>query len=1045
MKPPMCVIFHILIVQIKLYTYFQLEKRAEEIYTKYATTGDVSFLNDTITLLREGIQTLRVGSGDYVVALDSLGASLTSRFDLLGQKDDMEEAISFLERALEFRKPPHPERPASLVNLAHVIRMGFDKGVLDVTQEKYANALDKAVALNREALSLVPPTNTSLRPYVMNGLAIALRSRSQGAALSDEHQDLNEAVSILTQVLELESPDDPQHTSTLDNLGTILGNRAYIGEGIDFSLPISLHRQVVERRPPEHARRPHALIALANVLRAQFQQDGQVGDLDEAISISREALSLIPLSDKFHPTILLRLAGVLSKRYEHSGQRADLDESIALSEEALSLLVPSEDYSKRSDALNDLALVLIAKYDIGGQMADMDRAIALLKEALETTPRGKNLRGSRLNNLAEAYRTRYAQIGDPTELDEAISLLEEALQEMPAPHRDRGVALGNLAHVFKKRYDHLGHLRDLDRAISLDREVMELIPIPNPHHPTALCNLADALSTRFDHVGQRADIDEAVESLRQAIRLFSPTEPNTPLTIMSLAVFLFTRFSFAEERPDLDESIILYRQALELMPLVHPYYGHALQGLANSLQSRYDLERGDPGNTNNRNDLAEAMALLRRALEMSPSSHPRRPSKLSSLANALSRQFRDSGEKQYLDQAFTLYEEVLKLVRPDDPFRASSLNQLGGLYILAYTTLNSEEHSDKGRYLEGAMENYGLATQSYSESPSRRYNIARKWAGYADAHHHPSALEAYDIALQILPQVAGLSMDVQSRQEALNTGSDGLARNASICAIRNGDCDKAVEFLEAGRAIFWAQVLNLRTPLQALKSVAPNLEQKLRDISAALERGSHRNKVVDAADVHAKVAIDQEGERLNRLNEDYLQTLEEVRKLDGFEDFLRPRRVSALQEAVRHARGPVVLLVENEKESSCLVMTSANVRTLAIPGLGSKKLRDLVGFVHGGLNARYIVLPSVRGGESALVPEDKRGTDEEILPLNEIEDRGGRPFGSGRSRSASVDEVFRFVLQELWDDVMRPLLEFLGIEVRGLAFSTTIFFTTRAI
>lgn len=122
-------------------------------------------------------------------------------------------------------------------------------------------------------------------------------------------------------------------------------------------------------------------------------------------------------------------------------------------------------------------------------------------------------------------------------------------------------------------------------------------------------------------------------------------------------------------------------------------------------------------------------------------------------------------------------------MRPDDPFRASSLTQLGGLYILAYTNLNSEEDGGKARYLEGAMENYALATQSYSESPSRRYNIARKWAGYADAYHRPSALEAYDIALQILPQVAGLTMDKQSRQEALNTRSDGLARNASTCAI----------------------------------------------------------------------------------------------------------------------------------------------------------------------------------------------------------------------------------------------------------------------
>jgi hypothetical protein len=140
---------------------------------------------------------IRVGSKDYVVALDSLGLQL----DLLGQKDDMEEAISLLERALEFRKPPHPERPVSLINLAHIIRMGFDKGVLDITQEKYANALDKAVALNREALELLSPDDdTSLRTYVMKSLAIALQSRSSGSGFLEESKDLNEVVSILIQV-----------------------------------------------------------------------------------------------------------------------------------------------------------------------------------------------------------------------------------------------------------------------------------------------------------------------------------------------------------------------------------------------------------------------------------------------------------------------------------------------------------------------------------------------------------------------------------------------------------------------------------------------------------------------------------------------------------------------------------------------------------------------------------------------------------------------------------------------------------------------------
>jgi len=75
--------------------------------------------------------------------------------------------------------------------------------------------------------------------------------------------------------------------------------------------------------------------------------------------------------------------------------------------------------------------------------------------------------------------------------------------------------------------------------------------------------------------------------------------------------------------------------------------------------------------------------------------------------------------------------------------------------------------------------------------------------------------------------VAALSLDVKSRQEALTAGSDGLAGDASRCAIRSGHIDKAIELLEAGQSIFWSQVLSLRSPFDQLHKNAPELADKL--------------------------------------------------------------------------------------------------------------------------------------------------------------------------------------------------------------------------
>ena len=88
-----------------------------------------------------------------------------------------------------------------------------------------------------------------------------------------------------------------------------------------------------------------------------------------------------------------------------------------------------------------------------------------------------------------------------------------------------------------------------------------------------------------------------------------------------------------------------------------------------------------------------------------------------------------------------------------------------------------------------------------------------------------------------------ISFDVQSRQEALAADSDGLARDASTCAIRMGDLDKAIEFLEAGRSVFWSQILSLRSPFNKLHDVDQKLATRMQEIATALELGSHRDEI----------------------------------------------------------------------------------------------------------------------------------------------------------------------------------------------------------
>jgi hypothetical protein len=103
-----------------------------------------------------------------------------------------------------------------------------------------------------------------------------------------------------------------------------------------------------------------------------------------------------------------------------------------------------------------------------------------------------------------------------------------------------------------------------------------------------------------------------------------------------------------------------------------------------------------------------------------------------------------------------------------------------------------------------------------------RLKVAKEWASVAHEKQDTSALEAYQIALGLLPQLAAFGLDVRSRPTILITAqSNNLGSDAAACAIDLHRYEEAVELLEAGRSVFWSQSLHLRTPLNDLQNSHP--------------------------------------------------------------------------------------------------------------------------------------------------------------------------------------------------------------------------------
>ena len=771
-----------------------------------------------------------------------------------------------------------------------------------------------------------------------------------------------------------------ENAVALHNLGCALKTRYRHagGQRIDLDEAISLYRQALKLFPPMHPNRSDLLTNLANALENRFEQGGQQTDLDEAISFHRQALNL-RISHPNRSDSLNSLASLLWTKFEQKGQQTDLDEAISLFRQVLD----SPSLSKRFDSLNNLGVALWTLFGQNGQQIHLDEAISLLRQALELPHPN---RSSALTNLANALSTRFEQKGLGTDLDEAISFYRQSI-DLGQPHSTSIRSLNNLANALLTRFRQRGQQNDLDDAISLHMQTLELFPPPHPNRSIMLNNLASALQTRFDQTGQKIDLNEIIFLLRQALDLQLPPHPNRSLSLNNLADALVTRSGQRGQKNDLDEAISLHLQAVELFPPPHPNRSNALNNLANTLMTRFRRRRQE-------NDLNDAISFYTQNLELFPPPHPNRSIALNNLAKALFILFEHKGQLTDLDESISLNRQALDFRPPPHPDRSQSLTNLA----LALT-IRFEEGGQRND-LDEAMSTYRTATQYLYQPPSRLLDTAKKWIQDAKRNEHISVIDAYDTALQALPQVAALSFEVQSRQEALAADSDGLARDASIYAIRTGNLDKAIEFLEAGRSVFWTQVLSLRSPFNQLHDVDPKLASKMQEIATALELGSHRDVSIETLDNRQKLTAHEEVSQLNRLSEEWVKSIDQVRKLKGFEDFLRPARLSSLKAAT--SRYPVIFLVATH----CLIMTSTSVHHIPLPNLDIPVLKALVHLVQVAVHR----LPISR----SII---------EVL----LKARGTRPFEE--DKLGSSDDVFRHVLKMLWDELVKPVIKFLDIKV----------------
>ncbi|KIM76136.1 hypothetical protein PILCRDRAFT_91764 [Piloderma croceum F 1598] len=793
------------------------------------------------------------GHPDRHLCAQQVAVAIYKRIIASDSIDDLQMAITYFREVLALRRPDKPLFPIALYYVADAIHARFMK--LGIKAD-----LEEAIQLHRESLKLRPPGH-SFRRDSLNGLAFAMSSSYQ---LSNSIEDLQETIKYLSEVPSLCPPKSLIFATALYQLAKALYIRyTRLDDVIDLEEAIKCHNDALKFRL-SGGDRVDSLNQLAVAVKARFDRDGDMHDLEEAITYFSEARRLCsPQVDDSYAESLNNFACAVYARFQQLGRAEDLEEAIACNRKVLPFRA-SED--SRRTSLGNLGTELVSRFKKYGRMEDLGEAIEHLREALDLNPRSNAVP---LDNLGNAIFTLFQARGKREDLEEAILYLRRALILLPDPNGRRFISLNHLGTALSAQFKKFGSLdkdmkeyyrlstNDLEESILYLREAVGLCPPHSPFRADCRNNLGAALYTRFQDSRNELDVEESIKYHREALNFHPPSDADRFVYLNNLANAIHARFKFTQcgGMDDLNEAITLHTEALKLHSVGYADPAHSLNNLSGAMTTRFRIlarklygvdvatiyhrkglnlrasEQCDYAMSSLK-DIEDSIVNLRNAIQLTGDiGNPRKQIYLHNLSVCLRMRYVRLGELRDIDDAIVHSQMAAELIRQDSPEMSQYLFELGLAQNLRF------EHLDKREDLVDSISSLRAAAQSKAANPHHALSAARAWADIASQHYSPSsALEGYRTALEILPKVAWLGLNITSRQEKLmEEDSENLSSLSATCAIQVGRLEEAVELLDLGRSVSWQQAASLRTDLEKLREVNPELADQLAVVGRKLD------------------------------------------------------------------------------------------------------------------------------------------------------------------------------------------------------------------
>ncbi|GAB1520482.1 hypothetical protein RhiTH_003559 [Rhizoctonia solani] len=807
-----------------------------------------------------------------------------------------------------------------------------------------------------------------------------------GACYSDrfkrlgELNDMEKAVDCSIRALELTPGGHPSHAIRLADAGRCYHVRFQRLQ----QLPISI-------------RTCQAWASYIN----RYRWLGEASDLDKAIEYMNSALSFTPNDHPDLPRRRSNLGASYGDRYRRLGKPNDLEESMKWITRAVEL-APKDcsylpalianlggTYNSRYRRLGELDILEKAiEYRLCGLelapnghpdlpyrhlagIGDLNKAIGSHSSALKLTPNNHPDLPDRYSDIGVSYYDRYHRLGKLCDLEKSIEYDHHALLLTPDNHPDFSHRQADMGVSFSALYRRTGKLDALEKAIEYHSRAVALTPNCHPHSPARHTNLGAAYGDRYKRLGELADLDKSIEHALYALTFTPESHPDLPLRYGNLGVAYLMRYSRLKEPADIQTSIEHMTSALLLTPEDHSNLSYRYTTLGVSYSDQYD-SLGESA------DFKKAIKHLSHALGLTPDGHTDLRHRYAALGVAYRSRYRHIGEWVDLEKAIECDDIALTLTPGGHPGLSLRHFCWATNYCLAY------QHTSDPSYLNTSMDSFREASRLPNSAPRELFNYAFIWARFAWTFGHLSCIEAFRVTIDLLPQFIWLGATTSQRYYDLSL-AEGLPVITGYAAIRASEGSLALEWLEHTRCVVWSQSLMLRSPLDDLKSSYPCLGTQLQEIAERLRYASsdspHMRNISEANTLELR----------QHLAREYNELLAQVRNQAGFKNFLRPAKFDVLLHAARY--GPIAVI--NCFEVHCDAL-------LVIPGC-----EDII----------HIPLPGFTGVKAHKF----RSEMEKSIRSRRSNERGVE------RRPVKEEEVdFQSALSDLWYNIVKPVLDFLG-------------------